>query len=476
MSATASHGSGRKMELQARAINPGMLITPDNGGILLEQDTLKHIANNISTITKRQFTRDEATQLINFIRDMPPQQFYQKTLDFGVRRITNLWLNRVNNDIRSFPRDTGTVDQLAKINEITDRGTVVDYLHQELLQTSDSENQFKWTSHPDRRGNAVIDRDRVNGLRSSPDNIAPNDQDVQVQQLRVMQNVSKSLGSIGQVMNPDNIDHLFKRAQSSTVGLQTFHSITLPHRIIPFDSRNRDVSDTTPNAVKWYLNVSGDIGNLGDIQVQDTLQQIIRIRIEPFYLPVTNVLDDYYTTVDMYIHEFWQRANVTEFLNPLLQSAIQYGYHFRFRARRVGKNRLYLTPEQPEYTFSKPVAQINSITTSFRSPFKPIQLDDDRGVYTATYGAVTLFTLTSGTNNHLSTGDLVYVINFDSPSATINNQMNTESGLIITRINDTQFTVTVDTSSLGVGDLTDITVLYGSKRIFFQIEFFSLEH
>lgn len=467
MSGTTSHSSGRKLELATRAIGPGTLITPDNGGILLEKETLKLIANRISSGLNRKLTAGEVESLIKFTRELPPSQFYQKPLEFGIERITNLFIGRHKNIINSISRDTGSISELARIDEITDRGTVSEYLSQELLQTSDSEHQFKWTSHPDRRGNAVIDRDRVNGLRSSPDNVASGTNAPDI--------VSQALASMSAVMNPDFIDKLFKRAQSTTIGIQSFYSITLPHRTVLFDSRNRNLANTAQNRVSWYINVAGRPGSSGDIQVQDTLQQVIRARISPFWIPVSGPLDDYYGIIDMYVHEFWQQIDVTEFLGSDQSIPTTYGYHFRFKIDRKGKNRLYLVPETPEYTFSKPVAQVNTITVSFRSPFAPVVLDNDRGVYTATYGNPTLYTLTSGTNHELSTGDLVYVIDFNSPNVSLNAAMNTTQGLTITRINDTQFTVNVDSSAF-VGTLTDINVTYGSKRFFFEIEFISLEH
>lgn len=487
--AGTNHTSGRQVELEARGIGEYVIISPDNGGILLESEVLTNIANAISKLTKRKMSPGEVDSLIKFIRELPPQQFYQKPLNQCINVIARMFVGRVSAQLRAIPRDTGSIEGLSRTDRYTDQASISDYQQRELLQTTASENPYKWTAHADRRGDAVIDRERADGYRSSPNNLlgsggpgtgpyGPTSPGVQggIGGPPFFQNVAMTMEFLRRFIDPANIDELFKRAHTSlSTGLQTYHGITFPHREIPFDSRNKDISNPNPEIIKWYLNPTGKLGNRGDIHLQDTLQQVIRMRISPFWLPVSNPIDDFYSTVDMYIHEFFQRADVVEFLDSDQSIPTQYGYHFRFLIKRRGKDRIYLVPEESEYTFSKPVAQVNQITISFRSPFKKIVLPIDSGVYTVTFGNPTLFTLTSGINNFLNTGDLVYVLNFDSISLSINEEFNTTDGLIITRINNTQFTINIDTSSL-FGFIDGINVFYGSKRIFFQIEFTSLEH
>jgi hypothetical protein len=480
--AGTQHTIGRQAELQARGIGMNTIITPDIGGILLEEDVVRHIANTISGITNRKMRAGEIDTLIAFVREMPPQQFFQKKLGVTVKTIAQMFVRRSQAMAQARPQDTGTVEGLSGTDRHTDRASIADYQIRELMQTTASENPYKITAHADRRGDAVIDRDRADGYRSSPNNVmgSGGPQNIGVGAgipPPFFQNVSMTLEYIRRFIDPANLDELFKRAHTSlSTGLQTYHGITFPHRDISFDSRNRDISDSKPNVIKWYINSSGQLGSRGDIHLQDTLQQIIRMRIAPFWLPVSNPINDFYSTVDMYIHELFQRVDVVEFLDSDQSIATQYGYHFRFRITRRGKDRIYLEPEEADYTFSKPVAQLDSVTVSFRNPFAQVTLPADSGVYTVTYGNPTLFTLTSGTNNQLNTGDLIYVLNFNSPSQSINDEFNTTDGLIITRISNTQFTVSIDTSSLAPGTLTGINVFYGSKRVFFQIEFTSLEH
>lgn len=474
----ANHSEGRRLDLNARGIGEDVLITSDNGGILLESDTLRLIANQISKVTKVKLQRSDVDTLIHFIQELPPQQFYGKPLKQGSMAIARMFTQRFRAQNAAIPRDTGgrsDLDQIAELSGMESNGTISDYMQREITQTTDDENQYKWTAHAERRGVAVIDRPAQQGVRSTPNSIASGaGTGASSENDSSMRDLSHILKRF---IDPANIDDLFKRARSSlTTGLQTYEGITFPRREIPFDSRNRDPSDTTPNGIKWYLHSAGRPGHPGDIHIQDTLQQVIRMKISPFWLPVSNPQDEFYSTVQMYIHEFFQRADVTEFLESDQSIPTVYGYQFRFKIHRRDKGRIYLVPEQDEYTFSKPVAQVDTITVSFRGPFAPIVFDSDRGIYTVTYGFPTLFTLTSGSNHNLITGDLVYSLNVADALGRLNSEVNTQRGLIITRINNTQFTVEVDTTPSGAGTQQGVNVFYGSKRIFFQIEFTSLEH
>jgi hypothetical protein len=465
MSGVSLTRSGRQNELQARGIGDNSIVTPDNGGILLEQETLKAIANQISKTTMKKLTQTDVNALIRFIRDMPPDQFYNKSIKSAISQIARTFLNRVKIQQASAPKDTGSIQELAGLDG---PGTINDYMQKELNQTTDDENQYKWTAHSDRRGNAIIDRQSVEHQRSTPNAIAPVGSPID--------QIAETMQYIKQFLHPANIDELFKRSRSTlTSGLQTYENITFPHREVPFDSRNRDLTDTTPNGIKWYLHSAGRPGHLGDIHIQDTLQQVIRMKISSFWLPVADSTDIFYKDVQMYIHEFFQRSDVTEFLDSDQSAPTTYGYHFRFKISKHDVGRIYLEPEE-EYTFSKPVAQIDTITVSFRNPFSPIVLAADRGTYTATYGNPTLFTLTSAGNHNLSTGDLIYSLNFTTTNTTLRAELNNQRGHLITRINNTQFTIPVDTTAISPGTQTGVSVYYGSKRVFFQIEFTSLEH
>lgn len=477
MSGVISGKSGRIKELQIRGIGPDTLILPDSGGLLLEKESLKLIANEISAHTGRKLVGADVQALIAFIKQLPPEQFYQKPLGAAIERISKLFVNRHQTNARIERRAAMERGSIEELDHADGDDTVSGYLKREALQTTDDENPYKWTAFPYRNGQSAIDHDRVvNGTRSSPDNVkAPPLSNEQVL-LKAAEEVVKTLGPIRDFINTENIDQIFKRAQSSIIGIQTFQGITLPRREIMFDSRNKDLSNQDNNTIRWLLNPSGQIGQIGNIHIQDTLQQIIRVKISPFWMPVSDPLNDYYSTYRMAIKEFWQRTDVTEYLDANESIPTYFGYQFQFKITRRGKDRVYLEPENAEYSFSTPVAKLDTLTVLFYSPFKSVQLNSDRGTYSVAYSvSPTVFTLTNGTNTNLNSGDLVYVLNFTSANAAINNQINTLQGLTVTRISNTVFSVPIDTSALGGGPQTGVIVIYGSKRIFFQMNFTSLE-
>lgn len=478
--ATTSTAQGLSQELQRSGIGPGTVITPDNGKLLLEKNVIIAIANQISKITKAKLGTNEVTELVQFVRDTRPERFYKKSLTHAINEISKMFITKYDALLASRAKDgSDNIAKLAHYDEYTNEGTVADYLHEEVLQTSDSEHQYKVTAHSDRRGNAIIDRDRVQGFRSSPNSILPS-QITSINDERFIKEIMNVLTPIGRTINPENMDEYFMRARSAIPGLQTFDNIVLPHRTIPLDSRHRMLSNPSTTEITWSLNPAGKPGQYGDIWLQDTLQQIIKMKIYPFWIPTNNPLYDYFTKIRMNIREIWQHIQVTEFLNPDQSLPTAYGYQFEFIITRREKTRIYLEPISNIYILSKPVARIETLTVEFRSPFQLITLDPDRGIFTATYSAAagdpTLFTLTNGTSHFLNTGDLVYVINSDSGDTTIDDELNDQQGYIVTRINDTEFTIEVDTNSLAPGNQTGITVIYGSKRIVFQMEFTSLEH
>jgi hypothetical protein len=136
---------------------------------------------------------------------------------------------------------------------------------------------------------------------------------------------------------------------------------------------------------------------------------------------------------------------------------------------------MYLYPKENKFHFRKPMAKnIDTITIQFRTPFLNEIFDADSGIFTITYGNPTLFAIQNPTNFMLNTGDLVYVYNSDSGNTLINDEINRKAGQIITKLSNTQFSIAVDSSALS-GSESGINVYFGSKRIFFQIEFTSLE-
>lgn len=436
-------------------IRNNTLISPDNKHILLEEDTLLQIANNISVITKNNKMVD-INNLIKFIKLLDYSKLYNKSYNESVKEISYLYTNKFqyNNNLY--------IDKIDNENS-----SIHDYLKRQIFYTTDNENQYKFTANAARRGDSIIHTDLKNKINDNTRRVynIP-DEEFKGKLLNGIQNLEN-------FFNPNNIDSLVKRAGAANPGLQTFQNITFPRRLVPFDSRNK-LQSSTSTCIQWSLNYSGINGQLGNVYVQDTIKQVIRLQLFPFWLPVSNPLDTFYNKIRIYVKEFWDAGINTNFTGPFQSEAINEKYHFEFDIETIEPTRIYLKPVQPFYYFSKPIARIETISMNFYNPFNEIILDAMEDIFIVTNGIVTTFTTLNGNNHNLLTGDLVYILNFNSTDSSINNSFNNTKGIIITVISSTQFTIPIDTSLLGF--VPNVNVVYGSKRVFFQMEFMSLEH
>jgi hypothetical protein len=245
---------------------------------------------------------------------------------------------------------------------------------------------------------------------------------------------------------------------------------------VQFDSRNRLPVTTSANTFRWNLHSAGQPGQLGDVRMLDTLQQLIQIKLSPFWAPINNSTINPYATIRMLIIEYSSACVLaTEFNDPTISVPTVEQYHFELEVREIMGDRMFLVPRQDTFKFRKPIAKnIDTFTVQFFTPFQVEVFDADQGTFTITYGNPTLFTITSPTSFSLNTGDLIYVYNSHSGNTSIDNEINRVTGQIITKLSNTQFTIAVDSSTL-VGSESGVLVYFGSKRLFFQIEFISLE-
>jgi hypothetical protein len=459
---------GLQKELEIRAVPLNTAVSTDTYQLLLTKDSLKTIANHASAIVKRKLTESEIRDLINFIRRLPETQFYRKPYGQAQKEMAQMFLVK-NRTMREQIEDQEDIANLTKVSEDTSEGSISDYQKKEVMQMSASESSFKAKAFPDRRGNAIVDRGSTYGNRSLPDGIAPRD----LKQEDVNEVMFLAMKSLKEFLDPESLeDFIYKSRESENY--HTFEDIELSHQTIQLDSRNR--LPTGPvNEYQWNIHTAGKPGYPGDVKIQDTLQYVIEMQIGSFWLPlsVDDPINTYYGKIRMLIREFSAQATqVTEFLDPVQTDPSMYSYHFEFNIVQQSLNRVLLKPVNSKFRFRTPMARVETITIVFREPFMPVAIQPDRGIYTVTYGNPTLFTTTL--SNNLSTGDLVYIINSDSGTVAIDALLNRQKGWIVTRIDNFNFTIQVDTSSLS-GTETGVSVYYGSKRTFFELAFTSVE-
>lgn len=464
-----SNSEGRRKTFRLQGDVPAdTLLSESNYKIILTQDTLINIANAVSHLLDRKLRISEVDAIKNFVARMSAMPLYGKRYDNGINIIAKNFVRRHSEKLAAVQeQDRDTV--LSGIYTDTDSGGVFDYERKELAQLTSNENSYKFTAHQNRRGDSVIDKDRVAGRRGSPNNLLP--LSAEKSQQMVNTELYKTMQLLQNMLSPESTESMFARIQ--TIGTNYFN-INLVHQIIQFDSRNR-LPISNPNEFSWDVHTAGKPGQLGAVRVLDTVHQIIQLRAYPFWVPVNDSTSNPYAKIRLLIREFSsQSVTVSEFNNADLSIPTTSNYHFEFDVQQVVADRMLLVPVQDTYSFRKPMNVMDRITTQFFTPFQTEVFDPDFGVYTVFYGAITLFSITSAAAHLLNTGDLVYVYNSDSGDAAIDAAMNRTSGWYITKVGPATFTIPLDTSSL-VGSESGIRVYYGSKRVCFQIEFLCLE-
>lgn len=455
-------------DLRHRGIPLNTLVTPDNDQLFLSKAALVEIANRVSFQTGQSLTQSGAENLIQFLRSTSINNVHGKPLGEAYNILATEYLRAglVKAQLIEQNESTSAV-RLTNLDQVTDMPTIDDYQKKEIAQFTSNENQYKYAAFADRRGNAVVDHDRVLGNRSSPNSLPsgfkPSIEDVNRENYEALRLVKNFL-------NPEYINELIGRYSSSYTN---FSSISLPHQTIPLDSRNRLMTNQSNSEYTWNIHSAGLPGQVGDVRIQDTIQQVIQMTVGSFWLPLPPSVGTYYGKIRMLIREFAPQSNlVTEFLT-ITNAPSTSSYHFEFNVQQIVNGRAFLTPVNPTYSFRKPFAQLNTLTLSFRTPFNILIFDPDRGVYTITYGNPTLFTIINPAFTGLNTGDLIYVLNSNSGSAVIDNALTNTAGWIITKVSNTSFTIPLDSSAL-IGTQVS-NVYYGAKRLVVPVEFLCLE-
>jgi hypothetical protein len=465
-----TNGNGFGTDKQKR-IPADTMITTGNSKLLFTQQSWNLIANKVSRIAGRKLLGGEVEAIKNFIAHLPETNYYQMTYGDATSKIAGDFVGR-NATKLGMIREENLDEHISRIDRDTDSGGIVDYQKKELLQFTPDENAFKYAVFADRRGNAIIDRDRVNGERSSPDNILPLSS-VKNQYL-TNQETFKGMKLLQSFLDPESVESMMARFQGLTTN---YYNINLFRQIIQFDSRNRLPTGTGSTAFdySWNIHNSAITGQIGSIRIQDTIQQIIMMTLYPFWAPVNSTTLNIYDEFRLLIKEFSSQSTTSFEFNDADQSVpTAHPYHFQLRVQKLQGDRMYLVPVQREFKFRAPMARAETITTQFRTPFEHDMFDPDSGIFTVTFANPTLFTITNPAVHLLNTGDLIYVYNLDSSSSSINNEINRKQGQIITKLSATQFTIAVDSSAIS-GTETGVHVYYGSKRVYLQIEFTSLE-
>jgi len=462
----------RKMLHDDGSLPQDTILSEASGQVLLTSDSLRTISNMVSKAIKRKLTTAEVGMLDKFINRMPGSQFESMQLGAAQKKIADQFIYKS----KMYDEISADHEDLSSLIHLEGDATMQDAQMAELNGLTTNENPLKYSMFRDRQGRSVVSRERAGNAnihtnRSAANNVlnqegrdlknadgSHNGSDTLEAAMRVQQKVNKELlGSIrtfNGTFNPETIDGIFSRSVNS---LTTFNSVNLPHQVVPLDSRFRLVDQGSNSEYKWNVHTANDAGRPGDIRIQDTLTEIMAMKICPFWIPVSNSRHQYYEKIRMYIKEFkGQSIQVNEFVDGSSANNVSTSfYHFEFLIDRREVNRIHLIPICPTFIFRLPIAQVNTLSVSFRAPFELIEFDDDRLFFSVSNSNPALFT--ASTEHKLATGDLVYVTNFQDPPIAITASFTSTCILNITAMVGTPIVVGSRVVGNGIKDGTFIT-------------------
>ncbi|ETN04180.1 hypothetical protein PPTG_14893 [Phytophthora nicotianae INRA-310] len=215
----------------------------------------------------------------------------------------------------------------------------------------------------------------------------------------------------------------------------------------------------------------------GGIIVGNRIQNIVEVEVYSFTISYKPVYLTFYNKITLSINEWVSNSF----------EAYEGGqFHFCFDIDQIDNNLIYLKPVNPTYSFSKPVNYIDSFSLSFGAVFPKIAFDSDRMVprnfsYLNSYGLVTF-----DSDHGLVTGDLVYIIGFETPDmardSVIINEVNRLEGHTIVKKNNSSFIINIDLTALRHEEppnsgyypidtfkQSNVVVFFASKRVQIQM-------
>jgi len=231
------------------------------------------------------------------------------------------------------------------------------------------------------------------------------------------------------------------------------------------DSKYRNLT-TDDSTFKWTV-VNSQNTTQGTVNtICDQIHNITSIQFEEFNIP-TYTETNIYGKVSLYIKELSS-------MSTLMNNGGR--YHMLFDSVDDGLSRKSLVPaiyNDGEFKFHTPINTLDTITITFRNPFRPMTFYPDY-LTVLSVSKASPAVVSFSTANHLETGDYVEFTGFTTTTpdhandAPVIAEINRETGHKITVTAPTTFTIAVDTSSVN-GTITGGKIYIQSRRIFIPL-------
>mgnify|MGYP000976884063 CR=1 FL=1 len=304
-------------------------------------------------------------------------------------------------------------------------------------------------------------------------------------------------------MNPgrntsNNIEQINKSKLSDLFGIKTSEEMVrvlnpvslYKKNYFVLDSRYRsnEGSNNLSNSIDkyiWDFNLNSQPSDKNSsVNVIGNMRDIVAMRIYPFRIPYSSLLDNKYKRVSMLIDEMSSQSFVAH---------EQRKFHF-ILGSDIDSNFLNLSTDKfndGHFYFEKPITTLEKISISFGNPLEKVSFGLDRCNYRVDNVSIAPLTkiTTYYTNNTdlfthgLTNGDRVYLsgytVGYVDPilveqvqiNNKIQNDINNINGYIISIIDNYSFSINLDTSLIqNPLDIAFSDVYFGSSRIFIPME------
>jgi len=246
------------------------------------------------------------------------------------------------------------------------------------------------------------------------------------------------------------------------------------------DSRFKNEESSNSQKLVWDY-AAEKANTTGTFSLAGSVRDIVSFKIFPFKLPYTADADTKRQLLTLFIEELNTQAFIghqNRRFNFVLYTTINAEF---IEIKPVQEN-------QGEFKLHKVLTKLDSISITIGDPNKLITFTRDRDLITIDYfGSAPLTVITTDNPHNLSNGDIIIINNFTYgyidpvliEQITQNNllaaKINSEDGYEATVISPTQFSITLDTSSImaPLPATTKFNVFYDSKRVYIpmQIEY-----
>lgn len=413
------------------------------------------IIKNVSNGLGRQLQTNEYTQIINFIGKIDPDLLQPRYKDNTIRLMSKTLIDEFKKyNCQNFPYDDSQQIIRESIGVSSETGTSHGiYDNPNFYKILNNEKQLE--EHNEKEMN--INTETKNS-REKPDNTV----------LSELMGIKTSEEMV-RVLNPGS---LYKKN----------------YFILDSRYRSNEGSNNLSKSIDkfiWDFNLNSQPSdNNSSVNVIGNMRDIVSIRIYPFRVPYSPLLDNEYKRVSLLIEEMSSQAFVAH---------EQRKFHFMLGSD-IDSNYLNLHTNKFNdgfFYFEKPITTLEKISITFGNPLESVSFPIDRCNYKVDNTSIAPLTkiTTYYTNNldvfphGLTNGDRVYLsgykVGYVDPILTeqvqinnrIQNEINNVNGYIVTVIDNYNFSINLDTSLIqNPLDIFFTNVFFGSSRIFIPFE------